>query len=267
MVRFPMRSNGWTSALVRRLGAAILCTAAAPTAGLAQTELNLLYGEQVNPFGEPVTTSRTTVLTVQHYEQWRYGDVFLFIDLADDADLDGFNDDDAYGEFFANLSLGKVLGTDLGFGPILDFGVVAGASFGADDNIRQWLPSFRIGWRVPGFVFLTTDFALAMDAGGGVHGRPGNAKHDDHLITSVVWLLPFAVAGQSFSFAGFAEYQSEHQSGSDDVPVALFGQPQLRWDIGGESGLMLGVEGLLWFNKLGTEKHEANPQLMLVWEM
>ena len=30
---------------------------------------------------------------------------------------------------------------------------------------------------------------------------------------------------------------------------------------------MLGVEGLLWFNKLGKEKHEANPQLMLVWEM
>ncbi|MDE2763070.1 MAG: nucleoside-binding protein [Gemmatimonadota bacterium] len=258
-----MGRNGWTSALVRRLGATVLCAGAAPAAGLAQTELNLLHGEQVNPFGETVTTSRTTVLTVQHYEQWRYGDVFLFIDLADDADLDGFNDDDAYGEFFANLSLGKVLGADLGFGPILDFGVVAGASFGADDNIRQWLPSFRIAWRVPGFVFLTTDFALAMDAGGGVQGRGRYAKRDDHLITSVVWLLPFAVAGQSFSFAGFAE----HQSGSSNVPVALFSQPQLRWDIGGASGLMLGVEGLLWFNKLGTKTHEANPQLMLVWEM
>ncbi|MCY3808567.1 MAG: hypothetical protein OXG58_03860 [Gemmatimonadetes bacterium] len=259
----PMRSSGWRPALVRRLGATILWAVAAPTAGLAQTELNLLYGEHVNPFGETVTTSRTTVLTVQHYEQWRYGDVFLFIDLADDANLDGYNDDDAYGEFFANFSLGKVLGADLGFGPILDFGVVAGASFGADDNVRQWLPSFRIAWRVPGFVFLTTDFALAMDAGGGVFGRDRYTKRDDHLITSVVWLLPFAVAGQSFSFAGFAE----HQSGSSNFPVALFSQPQLRWDIGGESGLMLGVEGLLWFNKLGTEKHEANPQLMLVWEM
>lgn len=256
-----MGSNGWRLALVRRLGATILCAVAAPTAGSAQTELNLLYGSHLNPWES--TSSQTTVLTVQHYEQWRYGDVFLFIDLADDADLDGYNDDDAYGEFFANFSLGKVLGTDLGFGPILDFGVVAGASFGADDNFRQWLPSFRIAWRVPGFVFLTTDFALAMDAGGGVHGREHHARRDDHLITSVVWLLPFGVAGQSFSFAGFAE----HQSGSSNVPVALFGQPQLRWDIGGESGLMLGVEGLLWFNKLGTEKHEANPQLMLVWEM
>lgn len=256
-----MGRNGWTSALVRRLGATILCASAVPTAGLAQTELNLLQGRQINPFAG--TSSRTTVLTVQHYEQWRFGDVFLFVDLADDDDLDGYNDDDAYGEFFANFSLGKVLGTDLGLGPILDFGVVAGASFGADDNFRQWLPSFRIAWRVPGFVFLTTDFALAIDAGGGVHGRDPYAKRDDHLVTSVVWLLPFAVGGQSFSFAGFAE----HQSGSSDVPVALFGQPQLRWDIGGESGLMLGVEGLLWFNKLGTEEHEANPHLMLVWEM
>ena len=256
-----MGSNGWRSALVRRHVAAILWAAAAPTAGSAQTELNLLYGNHLNPWKS--TSSRTTVLTVQHYEQWRYGDMFLFIDLADDDELDGYNDDDAYGEFFANFSLGKVLGTDLGFGPIMDFGVVAGASFGADDNFRQWLPSFRIAWRVPGFAFLTTDFALAVDAGGGVHGGDPHAKRDNHLVTSVVWLLPFAVGGQSLSFAGFAEYQS----GSSNVPVALFSQPQLRWDIGGESGLMLGVEGLLWFNKLGTEKHEANPQLMLVWEM
>ena len=258
-------SNGCRLVLVRRLGATILCASAAPTAGLAQTELNLLYGKQSNPFAE--TSSWTTVLTVQHYEQWSHGDLFLFIDLADDADLDGHNDDDAYGEFFANFSLGKVLGTDLGFGPILDFGVVAGASFGADSDLRQWLPSLRAAWRLPGFAFLTTDVALAIDGGGGLAGG-GLPERDDHLITSVVWLLPFAVAGQSFSFAGFAEHQSATtDENGKEIPFALFSQPQLRWDIGGESGLMLGVEGLLWFNKLSTEKHEANPQLMLVWEM
>ena len=60
-------SNGCRLVLVRRLGATILCASAAPTAGLAQTELNLLYGKQSNPFAE--TSSWTTVLTVQHYEQ------------------------------------------------------------------------------------------------------------------------------------------------------------------------------------------------------
>ena len=252
---------------IAHLPSALLCAALVPAAGAAQTELNLLHGKQSNPFRGD-TTSRATVLTVQHYEIWSHGDLFLFIDLADDEDVDGYNDTDAYGEFFVNFSLGKLLGADLGFGPITDFGVVAGASFGADSNLRQWLPSLRAAWRLPGFAFLTTDVALAIDGGGGLGGG-GLPERDNHLITSVAWLLPFSLGGQSLSFAGFAEHQSAttDQNGKE-IPFALFSQPQLRWDIGGESGLMLGVEWLLWVNKLGVEKsHEANPQLMAVWEM
>ena len=258
----------------RRLGFAPRCSfacltaavaLAAPFAAQAQTELHFLYGSHTNPFA--ATSTGTVVVTVQHASMWSYGDNFLFIDFLDDGDPDGFNDADFYGEWHSNFSLGRIAGRDLGFGPIADFGVTTGFAIGADSDFQQWLPAARIAWNVPGFVFLNSDFAYAMDIGGGLDAG-GLPKVDDRMITTLAWLAPFRLGAQSFSFTGFAEHHTATRNElGDDVPFAILMQPQLRWDVGGADGLMLGVEHQMWINKLGSQEDENVLQLMAVWVM
>ena len=246
--------------------AAIPFAGTAPAA--AQTEAQFQYGSLANPFLD--TTAATIILTMQHASQWKFGDNFFFVDFIDDGNDDGFNEMDAYGEWYSNLSLGKVTGSELGIGPIADFGLLAGVALGTDANFRQWLPGVRISWSLPRFIFLNTDFMLGIDAG---RGRKGGSppELENRLVIDVNGLLAFSLAGQSFSVAGHAEYAAATTDElNKDVPASILAQPQLRWDIGqalggGANGLQVGVEYQYWSNKLGTDVDESVVQLLVVW--
>ena len=241
-----------------------LLLAAAPTAAQAQTEVHFQYGSLTNPFAE--TTAGTVVLTMQHASFWRFGDNFFFVDVTEDGVGDGFNDKDAYGEWYSNFSLGKLSRSDLGFGPFADFGLFAGAAMGMDANVLQWLPGARISWNLPGFIFLNTDFMMAVDGTDGLDGG-SPPEQDSRMVIDINGLLPFNLGSQSFSISGHAEYAAAttNELGSD-VPASILAQPQLRWDIGGENGLFVGIEYQYWSNKLGTEVDESVVQLLGVWQ-
>lgn len=241
--------------------AAVLLVAM-PSAGQAQTEVHFQYGSITNPFAE--TSTGTVVLTIQHASFWRFGDNFFFIDLMEDGVGDGFNDKDAYGEWYSNLSLRKLGGRDLGFGPFADFGIFAGVAFGADANVLQWLPGARIAWNLPGFVFLNTDFMMAVDGTDGLDGG-SPPERDSRTVIDINGLLPFSLGSQSFSITGHAEYAvATTDELGNDVPASILAQPQLRWDIGAENGLFVGIEYQYWRNKLGTEVDESVVQLLVV---
>ncbi|MDE2752011.1 MAG: hypothetical protein OXI83_05490 [Gemmatimonadota bacterium] len=173
--------------------------AAAPSVAQAQTEMHFQYGSITNPFAE--TSTGTLVLTIQHASFRRFGDNFFFIDLMEDGVGDGFNDKDAYGEWYSNLSLRKLGGRDLGFGPFSDFGIFAGVAFGADANVLQWLPGARIAWNLPGFIFLNTDFMMAVDGTDGLDGG-SPPERDSRTVIDINGLLPFSLGSQSFSITG-----------------------------------------------------------------
>ena len=235
---------------------------------MAQTEAQFQYGSLANPFLD--TTTVTVILTMQHASRWKFGDNFFFVDFIDDGGDDGFNEMDAYGEWYSNLSLGKVAGSELGFGPVADFGLLAGVALGTDANFRQWLPGARISWNLPRFIFLNTDVMLGIDAGRGVEGG-SPPKLANRIVVDLNGLLPFNFAGQSFSIAGHAEYAgATTDEFDDDVPASILAQPQLRWDIGqvvggSANGLHVGVEYQYWSNKLGTDVDESVVQLLVVW--
>ncbi len=247
------------------LAVAAICATAAATPARSQTEVHYQYGTFDNPFAG--TSAATTILTVQHASLWQYGDNFYFIDFSDDGGSDGFNEMDAYGEFYANFSLGKLTGRDLGFGPVADFGVFAGAGIGTDSNFLQWLPGLRASWNLPGFVFLNTDFALALDGGRG-HAGGSPPEMESLLIIDVNGLLAFSVGSQSFQIAGHAQYATATTDElGNEVPASILAQPQLRWDIGGANGLFVGIEYHYWSNKLGTDVDESVVQLLGVWQL
>ncbi len=241
--------------------AAALLAGAGPAA--AQTEAHFQYGSLTNPFTEAQT--RTVILTMQHASMWKYGDNFFFVDFIDDGGDDGFNEMDAYGEWYSNFSLGKLSGRDLGFGPFADFGLFAGVGLGTDANFRQWLPGARIAWNLPGFVFLNTDLMLGIEGGRGLDGG-SPPELEGRFILDVNGLRPFSIAGQSFSITGHAEYAAATTDElGDHVPASILAQPQLRWNVGG-GNVHVGIEYQYWSNKLGTDVTESTVQWLGVWQ-
>ncbi|MCY4574229.1 MAG: nucleoside-binding protein, partial [Gemmatimonadetes bacterium] len=177
---------------------------------------------------------------------------------------DGFNEMDAYGEWYSNFSLGKLSGNDLAIGPIADFGLFMGAALGTDANFRQWLPGARVAWNLPGFIFLNTDLALGIDGGRGLAGG-SPPELDNRFILDVNGLYLFSIGGQSFSITGHAEYAAATSNElGNDVPSSILAQPQFRWNIGG-GNVHIGIEYQYWSNKLGTEVTESIVQWLGVW--
>ena len=252
----------------RIAGAALLL--AWPAAAGAQTEFHYQYGKFVNPFtGQHAYAS---VLTVQQASRWSLGDSFYFIDFTDDGGADGFNEKSYYGEWYPTLSLGRVSNRTIGAGPIRDVAIVSGFNFGSDANIFRYVPGGRLSWSVPGFFFLNTDFAAAIDKGNGIAGG-GAPRTDTHFVFDVNWGAGFDVGRHSFLFTGHTKFMGAATNElGHAVKPSLLAQPQFGWDLGkaltGHANeLFLGVEYQFWWNKLGVDDGDNVAQLWVMWRM
>jgi len=85
----------------------------------SRIESQFQFGNLDSPSFASGQTSSTNILTLQHASGWKYGDNFFFVDIIDDEIEDGFNNNDVYLEWYANFSLGKILGRRIGCVPIL----------------------------------------------------------------------------------------------------------------------------------------------------
>ena len=257
-----------TRTLRRLATAAALLTAPGSAAG--QTEFHLQLGNIANPFTD--TQNGTVVVTFQNAAQWSWGDHFMFFDYTADGGNDGFNEKGLWGEWYPSLSLGKISGSRVGFGPIRDFAVLGGVNYGAHGRILKYTPGVRASWNIPGFVFLNTDFARLVDASSGVDGGGAPATEDGWMF-DVNWLATWEMLGQTFTFTGHAEYIAEvmNELGTKDRAWIL-AQPQLTVDLGrmlggGGGNLMTGIEYQYWRNKLGTDVTESVVQFLVVWQL
>ena len=237
--------------------------------GAAQTEFQYQYGKLTNPFS--AAREYTSILTIQNAQGWRLGDSFFFMDIIDDGSHDGFNDKDLYGEWYPTLSFSKLTGREFKLGPIRDVALIGGINFDADADVLKYLPGMRASWRVPGFLFLNTDFTAFIDASSGV-ARGGAPRTSNSFMIDVNWALPFEIGGQSFAVAGHAEYigKATNELGYQ-VSSWILAQPQLTWDLGAVFGaanrLLVGIECQYWRNKLGTDDHDNVAQLLVIWRL
>lgn len=248
-------------------GSASAADLAAPEAPKAftfsTTEIQFQLGNLKNPFTG--TKNYTPIVTLQHASSWVFGDVFFFVDFLDDKRNDGFNDQDAYGEFYAYFSSSKLLGINYGDSFIKDVGVVGGLNADADADFRAYLPGGYIDWRVPGFAFFRTQFTAVIDDS----DRP--SRQTDGYQFDWSFAAPFEIAGQFFSLEGHMEYtgQGKSKDFGNDLKNWYLAQPQLRWDAGyaltGKKDVFfLGTEYQYWHNKLGTKAEESAFQALAV---
>ncbi|MCY4171361.1 MAG: nucleoside-binding protein [Bacteroidetes bacterium] len=232
----------------------------------AQMEFHYQRGSLLNPFSGEY--SATNILTFQHAGNWKLGSSFFFIDFMDDADNDGFNDKEFYGEWYPTLSFSKLSGSSLKIGPIIDIAAIGGLNYDGDVNILKFLPGVRLSWRVPGFIFVNTDFAGIIDYSDGT-------RRENGFIFDISWLKIMNFGGQIVSFMGHAEYVSavDWKDGSGNDVAWVLAQPQLVWDIGNlfntPNEFHVGIELQYWANKLGFSKDmdEFRPQFLMVWRL
>ena len=246
--------------------AASLLPLAAPPAS-AQTEVHFQYGNLLNPFANE--SAGSWVVTLQHASFWSHGDNFFFADFITAPDDHGHDVQDVWMEWYSNFSLGSIFADGPGDGVIRDVGFIQGFAVGGDPNIVQLLPGARLSWKVPGFIFLNTDFNLALDQGAGVAGN-GAPTTDARLYIDVNGAAVFGSGPLQLMLSGHAEYAaSTTDELGEEVPPWILAQPQLAVDVGGlfgESGhLFLGVEYQYWRNKLNTRNSESVPQLLAIW--
>ena len=243
-----------------------------PGVAHAQFEFQFQYGNLTNPFTDK--KEFTSILTLQHAAQWRFGDRFFFIDFSDDGGSDGFNDKNFYGEWYPTLSIGKLVNREISLGPIRDIAIIGGVNVDGDANVLKYLPGIRASWTIPGFYFLNTDFTAVLDASSGLR-RGGAPKTEDNFLFDISWGAAFMLGSQSFTFTGHAEYSSSTTNEllpPQDVEAWILAQPQLMWDFskaisGTGNAFFVGIEYQYWQNKLGTTVDENAVQLLLVWRL
>lgn len=261
----------------------------AQAADWSATEVQLQYGDLKKPFqggGSSSDTNGTTILTFQHASGWKYGDNFFFIDhlnygKTDFEDTEGRpGDDEFYGEWYSNFSLGKISGKDLKVGFIKDVGLIAGFNIAPEVDTLYYLPGVSIALDIPGFAFAQIYVTGYIQNGASNVGGGTKIEEDDSYMIDFSWAYPFTIGSTKWSFEGHVEYID----GADtDVIVSgvgkvdegereswILAQPQLRLDLGNFWGtpdqLFVGIEYQYWNKKLGDNDTEDNvAQLLAVW--
>ena len=230
----------------------------------SNTELHLQVGRLDVPAFAGGGTAPHVIYTLQHASGWKYGDTFAFVDVLDSQES-GFQDFDAYGEAYASLSLGKMSGRPMAFGPVSDIGLIGGGNWSADANVRKYAAGIRLALDLDGFAFANLDVMALMDRSEGM-ASGGAPSEDDTVLVDFNFARPFKVGEGDFSIEGHVEYVAERTNElGGEVEAWILAQPQLQWHM--NERIAVGVEYQFWMNKLGdSSTDESAVQALLVWE-
>ena len=246
-----------------------LLAPAAQAADWSNTEMHLQYGSLDTPFLgfiEPglEEDKDTLILTLQHASGWKYGDNFFFFDvLLADEGINGFNDNDIYGEWYPYFSFRKMGGKERGSGALGDVRLITGLNYAGQARVLKFLPGIGLSWNAGGgFNFLNTDITAYIDASAGTTNG-GVPKEDDSFMIDVNWR--WATGNNKFSIEGHAEYIGERDNEfGGTVEAWILAQPQFRYYV--QSNFAIGVELQYWMNKLGDpDTDETAIQALVVW--
>ncbi|WP_143433035.1 hypothetical protein [Herbaspirillum camelliae] len=245
------------------------------SADWSTTDLEYRYGTQYNDnggTGGPHIAKH--MLQVQNASGFSLGRsyFFLLMSTADNADN---NSGDLYSEGSATLSLSKIAGQKIAFGPISDVGLTGGYNFGSRNttygpNTRALLFGPTFDFSLPGFSIASIDVLAYRDNGrysGFGGGRICGQGNTTYQITPY-WLNQFTVGRARFEFGGYTDFIGSHGTCSQQILTEV----QLRLDVGEFWGVrdkfFAGIEIQHWRNKFGVSGvKETVPQLVLRWRL
>lgn len=200
-----------------------------------------------------VGDDKRTIITVEHYNRFKYGDFFMFVDVSQyDDGLDNI-----YGEFAPRISFSRVTGREFSVGPINDV-YLAGMLERGKNDLRNFLYGGSVDLDVPGFKVLNISLYVRDNP-----HLPGQTWQ-----VTTVWKYPIEYGDLKFMAEGFADFAGDegprYHANQLVVPRFLL---DLGDAVGGASGKWyLGTEIQYWRNKFGIRgTTEFVPQLQIKW--
>jgi nucleoside-specific outer membrane channel protein Tsx len=234
------------------------------------TELQGLYGPLKTPTFAGRGDEDTAVLTLEHSDAWTYGSNYFFVDFSESGNP-AFNDNDVYGEFYANVSLGKISGRKFSVGPVTDISFIAGLNWAMDAKLVKYLPGVRLEFDLPRFAYANLDLTAYIDDSSGVVA--GDVpKATDSFVADFNGSVPFSIGRHDFAVTGHIEYMGKRRNSfGQRLSWHVLSQQQFRYDLGkqlggAESRLFAGVKLSVWINKLGDRAvDDIAPQALLIY--
>lgn len=209
--------------------------------------LTYLYGKDFK-----VDPSIQQTFTFEHASGWSVGDLFLFVDQINfnGKGANGGEDDETlYGEFSPRLSIGKISGRNLAFGPVTDILISMTYEFGKGDT-EAYLIGPAIDLAIPGFDYFQLNTYLRTTDG----GRPG----DNVWQITPVWSYTIPVGRSDLVIDGFIDWVVDNDKNSrGEYHANLHINPQIKYDLGKAMGwrekVYVGIEYDYWKHKFGIE--------------
>jgi nucleoside-specific outer membrane channel protein Tsx len=263
-----------TSTRCSLLAAALLALPAAARAQYATTNAQVLQGWY---FYDPTVQEDTkggamSTVTLNHFDSWKYGDNFAFVDLYLGQFRDGTNSH-LYSELHPRLFINRLLGTK---GNVL--GIFRDAGLAGELNIgygfQAWLAGLGGDFAVPfGTLSLNVYYkytALQIPA-------LAVRQYNNTWQVSPSWVIPFSIREVPFLFQGFVDVNGVKKVTDDKQGLEVMAQPQLLVDVLGPFGgpkdkILVGIEWYLHYHSdnknLGAPSNLISaPQVMVQWTL
>ncbi|BCR24928.1 outer membrane protein OmpK [Aquipseudomonas alcaligenes] len=226
--------------------AATLASGQALAADLLQWQDNSLT--YLNGIDFKVDPPKQQTVTFEHASGWSFGDLFIFVDgiKYNTEATNGAGDGHTfYGEISPRLSLGKISGADLSFGPVKDVLLAATYEFGEDD-VDSYLLGPAVDLNIPGFDYFQLNTYLRT--------TDGRRDGDNVWQITPVWSYTIPVGDSDLVIDGFMDWVVDND---DSYHANLHFNPQIKYDLAKAMGwgkrFYVGVEYDYWSDKYGID--------------
>lgn len=239
--------------------------AVAGAANWSSTNIQYLYGTKYSEiYFDPNSNSlraqdeTSSIITLEHVNEWKYGDNFFFVDITNPDRNDQSTSTSYYGEISPRLSLSKMTGMNLNVGLIKDVLISATTEIGdAGDGFHNYLYGVAVDLNIPNMPVFQINYYVRNEIGAG--------KDAGNQLT-LVWLKPVDIGNTTLIFEGFLDYAFNMDHAEDNLLTA----PRVMIDVGkfwGVPGVFqAGIEYQIWRNKYGIDGIDEDvPQAMVKW--
>lgn len=220
--------------------------------------LTYLYGKQFK-----IDPAIQQTFTFEHTSGWTFGDLFVFLDQYN-YNGKGHPDNGSssyYGEITPRLSLGKLTGRSLGFGPVTDVLLAATYEFGEGD-VEAYLLGPAIDLNIPGFDFFQLNVFYRKPDG---HRAPSGAWQ-----ITPVWSYTLPMGRSDIVIDGYIDWVVNNRKASSnrrhqsDYHANFHFNPQVKYDLGKALGynaksFYVGIEYDYWSDKYGIKDSHYFP--------
>ena len=248
------------------------CNIAAHAADWSDTSIGYRYGTK---FGEPFNDQdiSKSIINLMHASGYKYGTNFFNADLllSDNKDPSFAGSTSGAHEVYVvyrhTLDIGKVMGSEIKFGPVRGVGFTAGFDYntktdaGYNSKKRMLVAGPTLMMDVPGFLNVSILGLWESNAPYNTYSGTGvdRYRYKTHPMLNLAWGIPIGSLPLSFEgFANFIARKGKDEFGGDTAAETNIDM-ELMYDVGAGTGLTgkntfkVGLEYQYWKNKFGND--------------